>query len=178
MVREQFPNNIYNIDDEFPCEREHLLIDSAFDNSRFQGALSLWTSLRTPTSLPEKAEFSPHAFDRSVLPFIILLDVERQPMRFRYRLAGTMAETIQNINLTGHYVDQQMPKSLCEVLQADLKEVVRSKSPQHVRLSFTNMSGYPRCLNILRLPLRGNNQKNINQVDHILVLIQFDKISA
>ncbi len=104
--------------------------------------------------------------------------MERDPIRFRYRLTGTMAESIQNINLTGYYVHEQNPKKLRELLQSDLEELVRSKTPQLVRLSFTNIAGYPRRLQILRLPLSKNSQESPNQVDHILVVVEFESSVA
>lgn len=174
MIGDKTRGDIYNIDGDYPCEREHLLIDLAYNNSRFKDILSLWTSLRTEQSLPTKSDFSPDAFNRSALPFLILIDVEHTPLRFRYRLTGTMAESIQNTNLTGYYVEDQEPKKLRDLLQSDLKEMVRSKTPQYVRLSFTNIAGYPRRLQILRLPLSKNDQKNPNQVDHVLVVVQFE----
>ncbi|MAO91355.1 MAG: hypothetical protein CMM78_00795 [Rhodospirillaceae bacterium] len=174
MIGEQPKGGIYNIDGDHPCEREHLLIDLAYDSSRFKDILSLWTSLRTENALPTKSDFSPHAFNRSALPYLILIDVEHDPLRFRYRLTGTMAESIQNANLTGHYVDDQEPIKLRDLLQTDLEELVRSKTPQHVRLTFTNIAGYPRRLQILRLPLSKNDQESPGEVDHILVVVQFE----
>ena len=178
MIGDQAKGGIYNIDDSYPCEREPLLIESAYNSSRFKDILSLWMSLRTEQSLPTKSDFSPHAFNRNALPYLILIDVERDPIRFRYRLTGTMAESIQNINLTGYYVHDQNPKKLRELLQSDLEELVRSKTPQHVRLSFTNIAGYPRRLQILRLPLCKNSQDQPNQVDHILVVVEFESSAA
>jgi hypothetical protein len=178
MIGEQPQGGTYNIDGDYPCEREHLLIDLANNSSRFKDILSLWTTLCTEQSLPTKSDFSPHAFNRNALPYLILIDVERDPIRFRYRLTGTMAESIQNINLTGYYVDDQEPKKLRDLLQTDLEELVRSKTPQLVRLSFTNISGYPRRLQILRLPLSKNDQESPNQVDHILVVVEFESSAA
>lgn len=173
-MAQQGRGKFYETDIDSPCERRHLLIDSAYKISRFKDILVRWTSLRTETSLPTKSDFSPHAFDRSVLPYIILLDVERDPLRFRYRLTGTMAESIQNYNYTGSYVDEQAPQKLREYLQSDLEALVQSGEPQHVSLSFTNTKGYPRHLQVLRLPLCNNNKQSENQVDHILVIILFN----
>lgn len=122
--------------------------------------------------LPCKSCVDALSFERSSLPWIMIVDVERDggALRFRYRLTGTRIDMVQNKNLTGTYVDQQEPVVLRSALQAAMTAMVESRAPQFVELKFTNVTGNKRWLRALRLPLTGKDHGQ--DVDHILVAIQ------
>jgi PAS domain len=68
-----------------------------------------WLNLCGDRSLPNRAAIKP-AQIASHLPHILLLDIEDQPLRFRYRLAGTAIREARKgldiLDQTGRYADE------------------------------------------------------------------------
>lgn len=56
-------------------------------------------------ALPSRESFDPVAI-RTLLPHIIMLDVHRDPLRFRFRLVGTMLATWLRNDPTGRWLDE------------------------------------------------------------------------
>ena len=68
-------------------------------------AYDAWLRLRRGTPCPTRGHFDPLLF-RSVLGMLSLLEVSRDPMRFRYRIHGTETARWVGYDLTGKYVDE------------------------------------------------------------------------
>lgn len=68
-----------------------------------------WLALR-PTSgmLPGRQHFDPSKVTR-LLPWILLVDVERDPLRFKFRLVGTENARVKGYDATGEYLDARVP---------------------------------------------------------------------
>jgi hypothetical protein len=65
-----------------------------------------WLSLcPSEQELPGRQHLDPAHFPH-LLPHIWLLDVARDPMRFRYRLVGTRLDQVMGINITGRWMDE------------------------------------------------------------------------
>jgi len=65
-----------------------------------------WTEARGTAPLPPVSSLDPTLLPRACLPFLSVLEVERNPFRLRSRLAGTaMVEQIGS-DPTGHYLDE------------------------------------------------------------------------
>lgn len=63
--------------------------------------------------LPGRQHLDPAAFPH-LLPQVWLVDVARDPMRFRYRLVGTRIDQVTGVNLTGKWMDEIHPRSHIE----------------------------------------------------------------
>lgn len=63
-----------------------------------------WESARRERKMPSREDINPMEL-RDVLPHIVLVDVERAPLRFRYRLVGTYVTGISGRDITGRYAD-------------------------------------------------------------------------
>jgi hypothetical protein len=59
--------------------------------------------------LPGRQHFDPVAVPASLLPLLWLADVERAPLRFRYRLLGTEQVRVLGRDFTGHWLDEAHP---------------------------------------------------------------------
>jgi hypothetical protein len=69
-----------------------------------------WLGLHPgPGILPGRQHFDPVALPVSLLPFLWLADVERAPLRFRYRLFGTEHVRVFGRDYTGHWIDEAHP---------------------------------------------------------------------
>jgi hypothetical protein len=67
-----------------------------------------WWSANRRDEIPDRADFEPVNFP-ALLPNVLLLDVEHQPFRVRYRLVGTKVMEATGFNIVGHYLDELMP---------------------------------------------------------------------
>ena len=67
--------------------------------------LSLWPA---PGTLPGRQHFDPSGVTR-LLPWILLVDVERNPLRFKFRLVGTENARVKGYDTTGEYLDERVP---------------------------------------------------------------------
>jgi hypothetical protein len=82
-------------------------------NQRSGGEATLARSQIDPIDLP-----------RQSLPFIMLVDIERDPFRVRYRVVGTRIAALFSLDFTNHYLDRiGMPGSYQEAA-ADLYRLV------------------------------------------------------
>ena len=67
-----------------------------------------WLSIRPPTGLPGRQHVDPCAIP-SALPHLFMVDVSRDPLRFRYRLVGTAYAVLMGRDVTGAYYDEVHP---------------------------------------------------------------------
>ena len=67
--------------------------------------LAYWLGKRGPRRAPARADIDPLEI-ASLLPHVMLIDVEHAPLRFRYSLVGT--EVVRNLgaDMTGRYLDE------------------------------------------------------------------------
>jgi hypothetical protein len=64
-----------------------------------------WRSIHPAEGLPGRQHFDPAAiFD--LMPMVWIADVQREPLRFRYRLVGTAATQVFRKELTGRWFDE------------------------------------------------------------------------
>lgn len=162
---------------EFPliesetCWRERLSVSDAIDDPHFSEIFHFWKGRCQAGGLPGVQEMDPVELPRTVLPFIILLDVCENPTRFRYRLTGTKIDQVQNRNISGTYVDEHNPKELREFLTEDLLEMMETAEPHFCRVVFKNVTGHLRNVAALRLPLA--EETGQRKVFRVLVILQF-----
>ncbi|MDW3204841.1 MAG: PAS domain-containing protein [Alphaproteobacteria bacterium] len=154
------------------CRRTRLPIEDAETIPVLSGVLALWRAKCPDGGFPGKSDLDPTEIGVAALPNIILMDVENNPRRYRYRLTGTAIDRIQNRNLTGTFVDENRPEELRRILLHDLDELVESGAPHLVEMAFLNAEGYSRKLRILRLPLSGSADTR-SEVAHIFLAFDF-----
>ncbi len=72
-------------------------------SARIRGGFDYWMSKRAGRRMPSRGDITP-AEIVELLPYIILIDVTRDPLDFRYRLIGTVIDTHMNQPLTGRWI--------------------------------------------------------------------------
>lgn len=147
------------------CVRTHKTLDDAEGIGFFKTLLDVWRSRKPAEGLPRKADIQPYDFP-ALLPYVLIVDIERDPLRFVYRLSGTRADTIHGTTLRGVYIDTLNPPSFRENLLADMTRMVEDHQPQFVSQTFTNVEGNVRDMRVLRLPLVDED----GGLAHILIL--------
>ncbi|MGH6981022.1 MAG: PAS domain-containing protein [Stellaceae bacterium] len=121
-------------------------------NPPLTDAYEAWLRLRRGTPCPKRGDFDPLLF-RSVLGMMSLLEIFRDPMRFRYRIHGTETARWLGYDLTGKYIDEGANKIWVEMAHDHLGQVANSGLPALER-HFNTLVGH-RNLNVeaLVLPL-------------------------
>jgi hypothetical protein len=87
-------------------------LDTAGWHPRIARLFRYWRAIRPPDlPLPGRQHFDPIAVPE-LLPGIWLLDVQREPFRLRYRLAGTGIVAAVRREVTGLWLDQAHPGAM------------------------------------------------------------------
>lgn len=103
------------------------------DNARHEQIAQLvdyWLSICPPDKLPGRAHFDPIDIPK-ILPYIVMTDVERDLIRFRYRLVGTAIVRATNMELTGKYLDGVVEDFENSDLYRARLDLVASLQPYH-----------------------------------------------
>lgn len=134
------------------------------EDGRLQRLLAYWNERRGARAMPARAQIDPVDFPY-ILGNIVLFGVEREPLRFRVRLQGSVFVQRLGFDLTGRLLDDMtgMP-SFRDLIAAAARGVVESGRPIHRR---RNMIMDDRLLRYeaLLLPLGGEGQG----VEHVLI---------
>jgi hypothetical protein len=67
-----------------------------------------WLSIHPAAGLPGRQHMDPCAI-AALLPHLFMVDVARDPLRFKYRLVGTEYVRLIGKDLTGRYLDEVHP---------------------------------------------------------------------
>ena len=126
-----------------------------------------WHSRGAAGKLPSRRDVDP--LD---LPFLlgnlILVEVERDPLRFRYRLAGSNVTRRIGIDPTGRYVDEHPDAAFRQTILTVYTEVATTARPlAYVRDAYVD--GRLRHYDVLVLPLARDGAT----VDMILAAMKF-----
>lgn len=91
-------------------------------------ALAYWESKRAGRRMPARVDIDPSEI-RSLLPYVILLDVAHDPLDFRYRLIGTEIEEHLLVRLSGKWMSEiphQRPPSR---IWSNCRAVIEARAP-------------------------------------------------
>jgi hypothetical protein len=79
-------------------------------SDRFKQLYDYWQRKRGTRPMPARCDIDPLEL-KGVLGWVLLLDVERPPLRFRFRLIGSEITTIRGVDLTGKYLEDSVSSS-------------------------------------------------------------------
>lgn len=105
-----------------------------------------WLGKWRGTSMPRRADIEPLEIP-TLLPMVYLVDIDREPLRFRFRLVGTRVVAWFGRDLTGDY--------LSEGATPRYREVLESGQPAYDRLHKPAIGGRHGFCQRLLLPLAG-----------------------
>lgn len=75
------------------------------DDDRLRRLLAYWLEKRGDRPFPAKAEIDPVEFPY-ILGYVTLVDVERDPRRYRFRLDGSILVALSGTDYTGRYLHE------------------------------------------------------------------------
>jgi hypothetical protein len=85
------------------------VVDETYDSDEISHATLValyryWDGKRRGRAMPERGDIDPSEIVR-LLPHLFMIDVERDPLRFRYRLIGTAIVEFLGRDFTGRTID-------------------------------------------------------------------------
>jgi hypothetical protein len=78
--------------------------------------------------IPDRSALDPFAL-KTLLPNMLIAEVERDPLRIRYRLVGTRVVEATGIDFTGQYLDDLVPGDPDEPWMDDYRRSFESGKP-------------------------------------------------
>ena len=90
---------------------------------------SYWVSLWRADRLPARQQIDPLAIPQ-LLDSVYLIDIERDPLRFRYRLMGTKLVSFRGRELKGLYMDEAHAQFETSPIRLQYEELARRAEPQ------------------------------------------------
>ena len=124
-----------------------------------------WTAKRQDRFAPRRLDIDPVDMVE-VLPRIMLVDIEADPLDFRYRLAGTGICTIHGTDPTGLRPRSLLPSDYGALIDRHYREAVARKTPL-LHLIVLDTSDRARAYSRLLLPLSedGENVTMLMSID-------------
>jgi hypothetical protein len=139
--------------------------------SKLQGVFDYWDARRGTAPFPSRTAIDPLDM-RFALGNIVLIDVQREPLRFRFRLVGTSVVEKWGYDMTGRFVDELPdPVRLALVLEK-YREVVETGQPLCIR-GERNLDGRYWSYESVMMPLGETEQVNM-----ILICVEYVLASA
>ncbi|MBR7620900.1 PAS domain-containing protein [Phenylobacterium sp. 20VBR1] len=114
-----------------------------------------WAGLRSGPRLPGRGDIKPEDFKR-LLPTVSLIDVRRDPLDFRLRLAGTGLYSVYGREITGRALDDVYNSAAADYWRIELSKIVEERRPAVGVHSLSWRGASHMSILWLRLPLATN----------------------
>jgi hypothetical protein len=114
-----------------------------------------WAGLRHGLKLPGRRDIRPEDFKR-LLPTVSLVDVRRDPLEFRIRLAGTGLYGVYGREITGRTLGEVYNTAAADYWTAELTKIVEDRRPAVGVHSLSWRGVSHMSILWLRLPLASN----------------------
>ena len=102
------------------------------DDSRLRRLFAYWLEKRGDRPFPAKAEIDPVEFSY-ILGYVTLVDVERDPRRYRFRQDGSILVALSGTDYTGRYLDELPGEQYVAFITETYDRVVDSGEPFRYR---------------------------------------------
>jgi len=132
---------------------------------------SYWQSKRNGAEIPARSAFDPLFEVPALVRYMMLKDVQRAPLDFRYRLVGTGLRTHMTKDWTGAWmseVEYQKPPS---TIWDYHKQVAETGAPLFIKPNYVGPHKDYLAIESVMLPLAEDHRN----VDMIMIFIEFMK---
>lgn len=151
------------------------LPDPGLVESRRIAALAAhWRRLKGQRPVPLRDDLDPAAI-KELLPYVMLVDLEPEPFRVRYRLVGTEVVTWSKFDFTGLYLDELTFADLEEsdVFTAGYRSMQASGLPHYARIRTFRLGERTLYYEAALLPLSSDG----TTIDKALAIEDYEKLS-
>jgi hypothetical protein len=124
-----------------------------------------WRAIHPAQGLPGRQHFDPLQVPQ-LLPWIWLVDVHREPLRFKFRLYGTQHIVPSGGDHTGKWIDEAYPNFVASDVYADYVLVAEKGVPSYRKGNASYHAPEYKELERVMLPLAGDGRT----VDMILAI--------
>ena len=100
----------------------------AFEQPVLRDMLEIWQRRRGSKAMPSRADLPPEVLHRH-LGWIVLVDVEHEPLRFRYRLIGSAITAAVGRDATGAYLDELYAPEIYTTAISSFRQVIARRAP-------------------------------------------------
>ena len=138
-------------------------VRAVIDQPRLLCLLDYWLGKRVGDALPGRADIDPLEMT-FILGNLLMVDVEREPLRFRYRLVGSNLSQRLHLDLTGRTVDEHPDPTFRRLAIDTYTDIARTGEPRAARRDQL-MDGRLRHYQVLLLPLAADGRT----VDKVMV---------
>lgn len=151
---------------DYSAKGDWLQVDTtlSFEKRDCLSLLELWRERRHEGRLPARADFDPREL-ASHLGWIVLTDVEDDPLRFRYRLIGSNVAEMAGRDMTGRYLDDIYTPEVFRIVTAGYRAAIELRQPVRVHGRFHQVDRGYMTLESLELPLSSDGRR----VDMLMV---------
>lgn len=124
-----------------------------------------WRAIHPTHGLPGRQHFDPLHVPQ-LLPWIWLVDIHREPLRFKFRLYGTQHIVPSGGDHTGKWIDEAYPNFVASDVYADYVLVAEKGVPSYRKGNASYHAPEYKELERIMLPLAGDRRT----VDMILAI--------
>jgi len=108
------------------------------DDTILRAFFAYWRRVCGDRPMPRRGDIDPIDMPHTVLPHLILLDVQHDPLDFRYRLAGTLVVERSGFEFKGR-LTTELPISRPMALHAEFAKVAGDGRPRHSGFSYRSL---------------------------------------
>lgn len=128
-----------------------------FESQQLIELLDLWRSKLVGDSLPSRQDFDFEEL-KDHLGWLVLIDVELDPQRFRYRLIGSNITELAGRDVTGNYFDELYEPDIAHSATSSFRRVVETRRPTRVCASLHHASRGHLTFEASDLPLSADGE--------------------
>ena len=131
--------------------------------------LDYWDSKRAGRRMPARRDIEPTEM-LNLLPYVVLIDVEREPLDFRYRLVGTAVASRFGRDHTGARFSILTRHGQGSEIWNTAARILEEKRPIVSHVPFVGYNRWLQNYRDISMPLSENN----DEVNMILGVLQFE----
>lgn len=139
----------------------------------FRGVYDVWQSLPKMPDLPLESGFSLEFVASRLLPWSVLVDVENDPLDFRFRFWGTERTSLIGAEMTGKRLSDIAVETMREGNREEYEDVVRRRTAVLCHTPIVTRTG----LNSSRLSIRLPFSSDGKTVSRIFSAVDPDSIN-
>lgn len=140
-------------------------------SARVRRVHEYWNNLRGARFAPGRDEIDPVEL-RDLLPSLLIVDIEIEPLRVRYRLVGTLVAEVSGFDFTGRYLDEVEFVCGSGAFQEAYYTVWKERVPVYARPYWPFDTEWKTCYDLGVFPLSGDGEN----VTHALAVEGYEEI--
>ncbi|KZD07946.1 PAS domain-containing protein [Oceanibaculum pacificum] len=106
-------------------------------HAKLRTLYDFWLKKSVTSVLPARSNFLPEEF-WPWIGHIAIVDIERPSLRLKFGLFGAAFVYVNNVDMTGRYVDEAMPTTIRDVILDDYHLCLETTAPLYIHRQSVN----------------------------------------